>query len=194
LPVEQHPAHVTEPSEETVGQRIRRLRLERGLSQRELAEPGISYAYLSRIEAGQRQPSVKALRIVAKKLGVSVEQLETGAPIPALARRELQLSDAELALRLATDLDHADALFADVLAEADEENEPAFEARAAAGLGLIAAHRRAADRRERSGVAATARQPVREANCRPRRRCATVPGSRPRIDGAGCRRRGGQGR
>jgi Trp operon repressor len=33
---------------ETVGERIRRLREERGLSQRELAEPGVSYAYLSR--------------------------------------------------------------------------------------------------------------------------------------------------
>jgi transcriptional regulator with XRE-family HTH domain len=143
LPVEQHPAHVTEPSEETVGQRIKRLRLERGLSQRELAEPGISYAYLSRIEAGQRQPSVNALRIVAKKLGVSVEHLETGDPIPALARLELELGDAELALRLGTDLDHADALFGDVLAEADEAEEPALAARAAAGLGLIAAHRSA---------------------------------------------------
>ena len=134
---------MTEPSEETVGQRIRRLRLERGLSQRELAEPGISYAYLSRIEAGQRQPSVKALRIVAKKLGVSVEQLETGDPIPLLVRLELELGDAELALRLGTDFDHADALFGDVLAEADEAEEPALAARAAAGLGLIAAHRSA---------------------------------------------------
>ena len=36
---------------ESVGQRLRRLREERGLSQRELSEPGISYAYISRIEA-----------------------------------------------------------------------------------------------------------------------------------------------
>ena len=36
---------------ETVGQRLRRLRLERGLSQRQLAAPGVSYAYISRIEA-----------------------------------------------------------------------------------------------------------------------------------------------
>jgi hypothetical protein len=39
---------------ETVGERIRRLREERGLSQRELAEPGVSYAYFSRLEVGPR--------------------------------------------------------------------------------------------------------------------------------------------
>ena len=48
--------------DETIGVRLKRLRLERGLSQRELAAPGVSYAYISRIEAGARQPSVKALR------------------------------------------------------------------------------------------------------------------------------------
>jgi Helix-turn-helix domain len=47
---------------ETVGQRIRRLREERSLSQRDLSEPGTSYAYISRIEAGARNPSEKALR------------------------------------------------------------------------------------------------------------------------------------
>ena len=41
---------------------------------------GVSYAYISRIEAGVREPSVKALRKLAEKLGVSVEQLETGKP------------------------------------------------------------------------------------------------------------------
>jgi len=64
---------------ETVGVRIRRLRGERGLSQRELAEPGLSYAYLSRIEAGQRVPSEKALRKLAAKLGVTPLYLELGS-------------------------------------------------------------------------------------------------------------------
>jgi ribosome-binding protein aMBF1 (putative translation factor) len=63
---------------ETVGERIRRLREERGLSQRELAEPGVSYAYLSRIEVGQRVPSEKALRKLAAKLGVTPLYLEIG--------------------------------------------------------------------------------------------------------------------
>jgi transcriptional regulator with XRE-family HTH domain len=61
---------------ETIGQRLRRLRLARGLSQRELAGPGVSYAYISRIEAGARRPSVKALRTLSPKLAVSVVMAE----------------------------------------------------------------------------------------------------------------------
>jgi transcriptional regulator with XRE-family HTH domain len=87
-------------SAETIGQRIKRLRRDRGLSQRALSEPGISYAYISRIEAGTRQPSVKALRKISAKLGVSADYLETGSELDAAGARELRLADAELALRL----------------------------------------------------------------------------------------------
>ena len=55
---------------ESIGQRLRRLRLEKGLSQRELAGPGVSYAYVSRIEGGQRHPSLRAIRVLARRLGV----------------------------------------------------------------------------------------------------------------------------
>jgi transcriptional regulator with XRE-family HTH domain len=85
---------------ETIGQRLKRLRLERGFSQRELAAPGVSYAYISRIEAGSRQPSVKALRRLAAKLGVTAGYLETGSDLDPAANRELRLSDLELAIRL----------------------------------------------------------------------------------------------
>ena len=85
---------------ETIGQRLKRLRLEQGLSQRELASPGVSYAYISRIEAGTRQPSVKALRRLGAKLGVSAEYLETGSVLDPAERRELRLADLELAIRL----------------------------------------------------------------------------------------------
>jgi transcriptional regulator with XRE-family HTH domain len=77
---------------ESVGQRIKRLRKEQGLSQRELAAPGLSYAYISRIEADTRMPSVKALRRIANTLGVTVEHLETGKPTPT----ELGVADAGL--------------------------------------------------------------------------------------------------
>lgn len=43
----------------------------------------MSYAYISRIEAGVRTPSVKVLRKIAPKLGVSVAWLETGNEDPA---------------------------------------------------------------------------------------------------------------
>src|SRR5438094_7633999 len=87
--------------EETIGQRLRRLRLERGFSQRDLAEKGVSYAYISRIEAGARRPSVKALRMLARKLGVSADYLETGSELRDTDARELKIADAELEVRLA---------------------------------------------------------------------------------------------
>src|SRR5437763_11071967 len=90
---------------ETIGQRLKRLRLDRHMSQRELAGPGVSYAYISRIEAGTRQPSVKALRRLASNLGVSAEYLETGAELDATQQRELRLSDLELAVRLGDERD-----------------------------------------------------------------------------------------
>jgi tetratricopeptide (TPR) repeat protein len=85
---------------ETIGKRLKRLRLDRGFSQRELAAPGVSYAYISRIEAGTRQPSVKALRRLAAKLDVSAGYLETGSHLDAAETRELRLADFELAIRL----------------------------------------------------------------------------------------------
>ena len=76
----------------TVGERIHERRLALGLSQRDLASEGVTYAYISRLEANTRQPSVKALRKLAPRLGVSVHWLETGKDDPAeeLARLVLE--------------------------------------------------------------------------------------------------------
>src|ERR671930_376459 len=125
--------------DETIGQRIRRLRLKRGLSQRQLAAPGVGYAYISRIEHGDRDPSLKVMRILARRLGVSLEELETGKRVTVEADRELRVSDAELALRLGDDLGSVEETFRAILQ--DEEAEPNLVARAFAGLGLIAGRR-----------------------------------------------------
>jgi transcriptional regulator with XRE-family HTH domain len=132
-------ASVTQPSaHETIGERLRRLRLERGFSQRELSGPGVSYAYISRIEAGERRPSVKALRQLAKKLGVSADYLETGSDLSASAQRELRLADAELALRLADEPSEAEAQLRAILAESTESGDRPSAARAQTALGLAA--------------------------------------------------------
>jgi tetratricopeptide (TPR) repeat protein len=112
---------------ETIGRRLRRLRLERGLSQRELSGPGVSYAYISRIEADDRRPSVKALRVLARRLGVSAEYLETGSEIHDSEERELRLAEAELRLRLGDD----DGTLADDLAALLAESRTAGDAGAA---------------------------------------------------------------
>lgn len=124
---------------ETIGVRLRRLRLERGLSQRELAGPGVSYAYISRIEAGTRRPSVKALRTLARTLGVSPEYLETGSELRDVDERELRLADAELQLRIGGEPEAANEAFAALAREAHEAGDTTSAIRAEIGLGQVAA-------------------------------------------------------
>jgi transcriptional regulator with XRE-family HTH domain len=66
---------------ETMGQRIKRLREEKGLSQRELADglDRVSYAFISRIESDTRNASNRTIRQLAKRLGVSPLYIETGS-------------------------------------------------------------------------------------------------------------------
>jgi transcriptional regulator with XRE-family HTH domain len=63
-----------------VGQRVAMCRVIRGMSQRQVGEgcQSVTYAYISRIEAGTRKPSVKALRQIAVALDVHPVWLETG--------------------------------------------------------------------------------------------------------------------
>ena len=128
-------------SAETIGARLKRLRLQRGLSQRDLSSPGVSYAYISRIEAGARTPSVKALRKLAQKLEVSVEYLETGRDIREVDDRELRLADAELELRLSGDVASAERKLEDIYKEADRAGDRASAVRAHIALGLASAQR-----------------------------------------------------
>lgn len=130
---------VASRSPEPIGVRLHRLRKERGLSQRELAGPGVSYAYISRIEAGTRRPSVKALRTLARKLGVSPEYLETGSELRDVDERELRLLDAELRLRIGDDSGAVRGAFEALVREAREAGDGASAVRAQIGLGLAAA-------------------------------------------------------
>ena len=126
---------------ESLGERLRRLRRERGLSQRDIASPGVSYAYVSRIEGGARQPSVKALRKLARKLGVSAEYLETGSDLTEAAQRELRLADAEIRLRLDEDREGAEQSLQGLLTEATAAGDRPGALRARIALGLAAAKR-----------------------------------------------------
>ncbi len=120
---------------EPIGSRLRRLRAERGLSQRDVAGDGVSFTYVSRIESGQRQPSIRALRVLAAKLGVTAEYLETGREVPAAAERELELGEAELVLRLG-DAEQAELRFRSLLAESGDDASRDHSDRARAGLAL----------------------------------------------------------
>ncbi len=68
--------HYDDP--QAVGQRVREARLAAGLSQRELSFPGCSSAYISRIERGERVPSLQVMREIARRAGVAEQVLAFG--------------------------------------------------------------------------------------------------------------------
>jgi transcriptional regulator with XRE-family HTH domain len=68
--------HYDDPA--AVGKRVYEARESAGLSQRELAFPGCSAAYISRIERGERVPSLQVMRELARRTGVTEEQLAFG--------------------------------------------------------------------------------------------------------------------
>ena len=127
--------------EESIGERLRRLRLERGLSQRQLADTGVTAAYISRIEGGERRPSVRALRQLAPKLGVSVTYLETGSDLTGDEQRDIRLGDAELRLRLGDGQAEVETELHALLVEAREAGDDTGALRAQVALGLAAAAR-----------------------------------------------------
>jgi tetratricopeptide (TPR) repeat protein len=98
----------------------------------------VTAAYISRIEAGERQPSVKALRMLAQRLAVAPEFLETGSEFPPGQRRELLLAESELRLRLDGETDAGEVRM--VLADAEADIDVVSVVRAHVLLGLIAAN------------------------------------------------------
>ncbi|HEV3480460.1 MAG TPA: tetratricopeptide repeat protein [Gaiellaceae bacterium] len=126
--------HVDDPVE--VGRRLRDARERAGLSQRQLSFEGCSPAYISRIEAGERIPSLQLLREMGRRLGVSEDWLATGLDRDLLAE-DRKLVDAEIALRF-NELETAESLYSQVL---DAAATNAERARALAGLGQIAFER-----------------------------------------------------
>ena len=126
--------HVDHPA--AVGRRLREARERAGISQRQLSFEGCSPAYISRIEAGERIPSLQLLREMGRRLGVSEDYLATGLEREA-GGEDRKLLDAEVALRLG-EMDDASKLYSEVL---DAAVTSSVRARALAGLGQIAFER-----------------------------------------------------
>jgi tetratricopeptide (TPR) repeat protein len=124
----QKSTHVDSP--QAVGERLRTARVRVGLSQRQLAFPGCSPAYISRIESGDRIPSLQLLRELGRRLGVTEDYLATGTT----AEAPVGLVEAEIALRL-DDLELAERLYAEAL---DKPSGPADRGHALEGLGQLA--------------------------------------------------------
>lgn len=80
-----------------LGERIKSARLLAGLTQRELSGGDTTPGYISRVEAGQRRPSLPVLKRIAAETGTSVESLLLGEASD-LTVEQLKLDHAELAL------------------------------------------------------------------------------------------------
>ena len=68
-----NPSH--DPPGQTVGEKLRAARLARKLTQSQLARPHFSVSYISAIERNQIPPSLRALEILAGRLGLSSAEL-----------------------------------------------------------------------------------------------------------------------
>lgn len=117
----------------TIGRRVQQLRADRGLTQRQLAEPAYTPAYISTLEAGRVRASDDALRHIAGRLGVAFEELATGRPAHLVTGLRLRLTEAQRALATG-DAEAAAEQYTALLAEAEAHGFT--EERAAALLGL----------------------------------------------------------
>ena len=122
--------HVDDPK--LVGKRLRDAREQAGLSQGKLSFDGCTTAYISRIEAGTRIPSLQILTELAKRLDVSVDYLAQGRDGGAVIGDPV--AEAELTLRF-DDAVEAGKLFREIQRTAADDHT---RARATAGLGHVA--------------------------------------------------------
>jgi transcriptional regulator with XRE-family HTH domain len=119
-------------AEQTLGQRIRRLRQERGLTLQQVAGEDFSRAFLHQVETGRSQPSTRVLRMIADRLGAPIDYLVDGSV--RQVDRELAVERGRLAL-LHGDARAALALVGPAL---DERMSLGSDARLCAGEALIA--------------------------------------------------------
>ncbi|MGW3029953.1 tetratricopeptide repeat protein [Streptomyces sp. NPDC001178] len=121
----------------TIGRRVQQLRSERGLTQRQLAEPAYTPAYISTLEAGRVRPSDEALRHIAERLGIAYEELVTGRPARLATDLRLRLTEAQRTLA-GGGAEQAAQQYAALLAEAERHELLDVQAVALLGLGECA--------------------------------------------------------
>ncbi|MFI9466126.1 tetratricopeptide repeat protein [Streptomyces sp. NPDC052492] len=120
-----------------IGRRVQRLRVARGLTQKQLAEPVYTPAYISTLEAGRVRPSDDALRHLAERLEVEFDELATGRSARRVTELRLGLTEAQRSLALG-EAEAAVERYTALLAEADAQGLPEEQAAALLGLGECA--------------------------------------------------------
>src|SRR3954464_9910886 len=113
------------PSQESLGERIRNLRLRRNMSQAQLAWPELSDSYVSLIESGKRTPAPSMVALLARKLDCSTAYLTTGVSEEAMTGLQETLRYAQIALQNGA-TDEARTCFAEVLSHPALADLPAL--------------------------------------------------------------------
>jgi tetratricopeptide (TPR) repeat protein len=113
------------PSQESLGERIRNLRLRRNMSQAQLAWPELSDSYVSLIESGKRTPAPSMVTLLARKLDCSAAYLTTGVTEEAMSGLQETLRYAAIALQNGA-ASEARTCYAEVLAHPALADLPAL--------------------------------------------------------------------
>src|SRR5262245_36986364 len=96
----------------SMGERVRQLRIARGLTQTELAGERFSKEYVSQIERGKTRPTGETVEWLASRLGVDPSFLETGVSSSERERVESVIARVEAAVE--------STQFEDAIAEVDK--------------------------------------------------------------------------
>ncbi|MDP9861603.1 MULTISPECIES: helix-turn-helix domain-containing protein [Streptosporangium] len=121
--------------QDLVGQRIKTVRRQRGLSQAQLAHPELSDSYVSLIESGKRTPTLAVLELLAEKLDCSLTYLINGVTAEQMQEIELALNYAQLAMDNG-EVVEARARYAEILADNGLAGLPQLRQDAEYGLAL----------------------------------------------------------
>ncbi len=88
------------PARTSLGDRVRQLRIARGLTQTDLAGERFSKEYLSQIERGKTRPTAETIEWLASRLGVDSTFLEVGVSSSERERVESVIARAEASVEL----------------------------------------------------------------------------------------------
>jgi tetratricopeptide (TPR) repeat protein len=125
----------TSPEGVRLGERLRQLRVAKGLTQSELAGDRFSKEYVSQIERGKTRPTAGTIEWLADRLGVDAGFLASGVATDERARLEGALTRAEALYEAQEDEEAADA-FEPLPAAARATGVPELQVRALVGSGL----------------------------------------------------------
>lgn len=121
--------------QESLGQRIRLLRIRKGVSQAQLAYPELSDSYISLIESDKRVPAPSVIELLARKLECSSTYLVSGVSEDVADELRVTLEYAEIALQNGAAVE-ARTRFGEVLASPDAAALPELRHQARWGHAL----------------------------------------------------------